>query len=132
MHKREPAEQQAIEESGLLPDDLALDIDVVEERPEPAQNRPKFRAQLIHTVLDSQQKPSRVFDISQRSQRAHNGHALDKHLIQPYEILAFFKALAGIKLLPFRQQSCQRYSAAGAIAHWQNTKCVDDEVQRLQ
>lgn len=98
MHKREPAEQKAIKESGLLPDDLALDIDVVEERPEPTQKRPKFRAQRIHTVLDSQQKLLRVFDISQRLQRAHNGHALDKHLIQPYEILAFFKALAGLKL----------------------------------
>ncbi|MDD4864228.1 MAG: hypothetical protein PHE38_09470 [Alishewanella agri] len=96
MHKREPAVQQAIEESGLLPDDLSLDIDVLEERPEPAQKRPKFRVQKIHTVLDSQQKLLRVFDISQRLQRAHNGHALDKHVIQPYEILALFNRLKSI------------------------------------
>lgn len=93
MHKREPAELRAIEDSGLLPDDLSLDIDVLEERPEPAQKRPKFRVQKIHTVLDSQQKLLRIFDISQRLQRAHNGHVLDKHLIQPYEILALFHKL---------------------------------------
>ncbi|MDP5130894.1 MAG: hypothetical protein NWQ54_08410, partial [Paraglaciecola sp.] len=99
IHKRDISELKTIEDAGILPDDLSQDVDVIEVRNPEKLTRPKTRAQLVEQVLDEHKKMYQVFDISNRLQRAHNGHLLDKSLLQPYELIELVKYLNPLNVL---------------------------------